>query len=266
MIIPASGVRGRMGRRGEGSPAGEERGGPFGSIPPGAVQWGITLGQSFHQYDLEGAGLPADLRGLDDAYKTSAGLLWRRGLENGWFQMAMLGAGLSFADGADLENAATYGAMLGYGKRVSERLTLGAGVRVETRLWDDGVRVMPMPIIDLRWRINDRLSLSLRRDLTLTYALDDERRWKASLSASFSSREFRLPEGIPASNGTVRDEAAPVLLGLEYRPSRLAFVRLSGGANVWRRVRLMNEDGGEIYDQKASSAGAVARLAVGLGF
>ncbi len=183
---------------------------------------------------------------IDDLYSASLTLTYmdQFNAEESWFIGGNITAsGESSADFGD----SIYGWIAGgYSKAINEKLTLGIGVLVRTRL-DDDVSVVPIPqfkyIIDDRWSIeNERLGVKLNYKASdvLTYGI----------VGNYETDVYRLDDSHGAeSESTMTHQRIPVALFAEYAPKKNIALKAKLGAQFGSEIEFIDTDGNEISSE-----------------
>lgn len=175
-------------------------------------------------------------------------------------------------DGAEFDQTLTGGGSLGAFYKFSQSLTLGLGVTVQSRLEDDPL-ILPFPTVN--WLFSDTESGQWRlriggsgRGVTsivgagVTFSPSDELSFTGGVGLSGLGDEFRLDKDGPVPNGVARDEAIPLLLGLDWKPTRSFQLGAFVGASLARDLELLDEAGdtvGEVDVDTAPILGATLR-------
>lgn len=161
-----------------------------------------------------------------------------------WFVGA--GVGFSGEDDADFGDSIDWLFTGGFQYKQSERLTLGIGVFVKSRLEDD-VLIIPVPVIT--WQIDERWTLaSERAGLRLSYKSSDELTY--GISGEYRSESFRLDNthaAAPEGMGTHR--RIPVALFAQYKPNDRVVIDASIGAALGGELEFLDTNGNDISKQ-----------------
>jgi hypothetical protein len=153
---------------------------------------------------------------------------------------------------ADAGDSFTFGGIVGAAYRFDEKLTLGGGVLVSSRLEDD-VLVIPQLLVDWRPCKEFRLSNFAGPEaypggagLEGIWILSEE--YELALGGRYQYRRFRLDDSGPAfrANGVGTDEGLPMWLRATMRAKCGARVDLVAGVQFAGEVSLDNADGDEI--------------------
>jgi hypothetical protein len=213
----------------------------------------LGLDEEFSHYDFNDA--TGFLSGIsdpfDDVHRTFftarfASQYWDR---TGFFAGGLVGAARE--QGADLGKSLEAGGFAGLRYSVSEKLTIGGGVGVFTRLEDNPLVI---PVFALEWEFAEGWSLSsvARPGLTLSYSPSEA--WTFLVSGLYQLRDFRLDEDGPQPSGVVRDESWDATLGLEYHPNRQIEIDAGVSWPFARNFKLFDSGGNEVADVDADSA------------
>lgn len=220
----------------------------------------LSAGAEFSFYDFDGAttivpgGDPAG-----DFGRYSLGARYTARASDDWWWFVGGAARWSAEDGADIGESFTASGTVGATYAVNDRLTIGVGLAVRSRLEDD-VQVFPVPVLD--WQISDQWSLAtVDRAVRLSYEPGDA--WTVFLQGGWESREYRLSEDGPIPDGVMRDDRIPVELGVIWRAN--SHIDLTGtiGVSAWNSYEFLDATGTEIADtdsDPALMAGLAARL------
>lgn len=220
----------------------------------------LALGYGFDDYDFSGQTGFAGLSPWDKihTYRVSVPIRW--GVNETWDLFAIPTARVTKESGADSDDALTGGGFAGFSYRVSDRLTIGPGVGVITQI-EDSATVFPVLIID--WKITDTLSLGTGRGLGATLgpglALDWKplKKWNFTLGGRYERLRFRLDNGGASPRGVGEDRSFPLFAGATYNFSRKTRVALLGGLELGGKLRLEDEYGNGIAEEKYDPAGFI---------
>ncbi len=220
---------------------------------------GFAFDREFARY-LFSADAPALLRdSFDEVTVDRFGLNVRASFSDGWSAFAAGDVTFAVAGGAEWSDGMSAGGLVSLRRQITDTFGFSMGLLMRDRLEDDFL-VIPIPGFD--WSITPRLSLRTAQGVTLTWQIDDRRRWVGDFSAGYESRGFRLAEDSPLSDAVVEDRRIPVIAGLTYRP--LPFVRLRGfvGAVAWQEYEIRNAgaDDRRYRSEATITAGAQATV------
>jgi len=117
--------------------------------------------------------------------------------------------------GADFGDTLTYGAYGLVMYRVNENLTIGGGAAYYTLL-EDGSSLLPL--LSIEWKINDQWRFTGRgTEARISYFPQPQ--VSVYVAGSYDTREYRLEESAPYSNGVLTDDSVPVRLGCQWTPT-----------------------------------------------
>lgn len=205
----------------------------------------FSVGGGRDRYDFSGGlGLVDKPWGRIDQLRFSIPITWS--LDERWTLFAIPTLRYYGESGANWSDSATGGALAGVSYRVGDKLTIGPGVGVLSRL-EDSVNVFPILLID--WKITDRLSLETGRGLGATqgpgldlgYRLSES--WTIGLGARYESLRFRLDDRGSAPNGVGEDRSIPVYSSVTYSRGRDLRISAIAGANFDSELRLEDSRG-----------------------
>ncbi len=218
----------------------------------------FAVGYGLDDYDFSGDTGFAALRPWENinAYRVSMPVRW--GFDKAWTVFAIPTLRFVAESGAELEDSMQGGGFAGISYRFGDRLTIGPGIGVMSEI-EDSATVFPVLIV--KWKITDRLSLETGRGLGATLGPGLVLGWKASDNLAFSiggryeKLRFRLDEKGIAPKGVGQDRSFPVFGGVSYRFSRQAQLSLFGGAEFGGELSLEDENGGPIAKENYGAAG-----------
>lgn len=218
----------------------------------------LAVGYGFDGYDFSEPTAFGNQQPWDDvhSFRLSAPFRWE--VNEKW--MGFISPTLRFtgAQGADLNDALTGGGFAAFSYRYSKRLTIGPGVGILTQL-EDNTQIIP--ILAIRWKITDTLSLQTGRGVGatlgpgLTLAWRPNREWSLSIGGRYEKLRFRLDDDGIAPGGIGEDRSFPIFAGIEYWFNEKNRISLVGGIEVGGELRLEDSDGGTILEENYDSAG-----------
>lgn len=161
---------------------------------------------------------------------------------------------------ADWSDSFTYGGAVSASHFVSRTFMIGFGAGVFRKIGTTAV----FPFLMIYWKINERLTLSnpLRvgpagpAGLALSYTINDD--WEAGIGGAYRSYRFRLDDRGVAPNGIGEDEFAPLWGRLSRKLGKRSELSLYAGALLAGKLKINNEDGGELGVDRYNSAAFVA--------
>lgn len=222
--------------------------------PRRRISFAIGAGQD--KYNFSGSlGKENEPWDRIDQLRLSVPVTW--GVDEQWTLFAIPTLRFYGESGASTGDSATGGALAGASYRINDRLTLGPGVGVFSRL-EDSVNVFPILIVD--WKITDRLSLETGRGLAATqgpglnfnYRLSDA--WSLGLGGRYESLQFRLDDKGPAPDGVGEDRSIPLYLSATYNHGRDLQLSAVAGVELDGEIRLDDADGKRIAKDSYDTA------------
>jgi hypothetical protein len=218
----------------------------------------FALGYGLDGYDFSGDRGFAALRPWEDtnSYRLSMPVRW--GFNKAWTVFVVPTLRFSAESGADLEDAMQGGGFAGIFYRFGDQLTMGPGIAVISQIEDNAT---VFPVLMVKWKITDRLSLETGRGLGATLGPGLVMRWQGSdkwglsVGVRYEKLRFRLDDKRMAPNGIGQDRAFPVFCSLSYSLSRRAKMSLFSGAELGGELRLENEKGDRIAEEDYEAGG-----------
>ncbi|MGC9449969.1 MAG: DUF6268 family outer membrane beta-barrel protein [Oceanipulchritudo sp.] len=217
---------------------------------------GLSLGAVYRSHDFSGSSDLMQEEPWDKVTEYSVGLNWRR--PAGEAGMLFFAPSLEFArgDGADWGDSLRGGAILSYGHRFSDSLTIGVGAGVFSGLEE----TQGFPVLLIDWRINEswRIGNPFRpgptgpAGLEVVYTFAPE--WEIALGGGWRSNRFRLDENGPNPDGIGEVEGFPAFLRLSWRASETISLDLYGGMFLEGELTYEDSDGDKIAEDDLDSA------------
>jgi hypothetical protein len=224
---------------------------------------GLSIGAGFHDYDFSGSSALSAVAPWGEVTDISLGMSWRRPV--GSAGMLFIAPSLEFArgEGADWGDSIRAGAILSYGYRVSDTLTIGVGAGVFTGLEETSA----FPVLLIDWQINDkwRVGNPFRpgptgpAGLEIAYAVNSD--WEVALGGGWRSNRFRLDENGVIPDGIGEVEGIPVFLRLSWVVNESVSLDIYGGQFLSGEVTARDSKGRKIGQDDLDSA---ALLGLGL--
>lgn len=226
------------------------------------VGLGLGFGAEYSFYDFDdyeavaGGGEPIDdafLYSLTPTMSVKAGERW-----------TLIGGGIfrwAGEDDADLGDAFTAGGLAAANYRVNERLSLGFGFIVASRLEDDAIFI---PALTIDWKITDKWTLTNDSKPGLALKYQAMERLELSVEAFYTTRDYRLNDDNAIPEGAMEDTRVPVAFAASWRA--LDRLTLTGkvGTFAYHKFEFRNDDGDEVDDVDADPSlffGLEARVA-----
>jgi hypothetical protein len=211
----------------------------------------FSLGAEYSFYEFDGAtGIVPSGEPVDDFSEYLLGARYTGRVNDEWWWFVGGNASWAAEDGADLGDGFTASGMVGATYAINERLSIGAGLVVRSRIEDDAL-VYALPVVN--WKINDQWTLeTVSNALRLSYAPAED--WAVYVAGGWESREFRLSENGPIPDGVMRDDRIPIVLGAVLRPGENIEFDIAAGSTVWGEYEFRDSTGAEIADADADPA------------
>jgi len=209
---------------------------------------GLGLGFDYEQWDFTSAAGLAGVSLWDDIFRTSISIPIFYSPGNQWRFGFIPTADFAGASGAEVDESASYGAVLTAAYTVGDDLTVGFGAGLFERL--DQTEAFPFLVID--WQISDRLQLTNPFEagpvgpagLELIYTPND--RWEIGVGGAYRSYRFRLDDSSTVADGIGEvDFTAPFVrvgrqLGKQWR------LNINGGATIDGSITIEDKDANEL--------------------
>ncbi len=142
-------------------------------------------------------------------------------------------------NGADIDDAGTFGGSLTLSRRFSDDLTLGVGILASSRIEDDAL-VLPALTVDWRFAENWRLLVRGPGGEVL-YRVND--RLSLGGGAAWESRRFRLDDDPVTASAVVEDSGVPIYGLLRYKVDDRFEFDLQAGVTVAQEFEVENRNG-----------------------
>lgn len=222
----------------------------------------LGLGAEYSFYDFEdyeavsGGGEPIDdafLYNLTPTISVRAGERW-----------TLIGGGIfrwAGEEDADLGDAFTAGALAAVNYRVNDRLSMGFGFIIASRLEDDAFFI---PALTIDWKITDKWTLTNDSKPGLALKYQAMERLELSVEGFYTTRDYRLNDDNAIPEGAMEDTRVPVAFAASWRA--LDRLTLTGkvGTFAYQKLEFRNDDGDEVDDADADPSlffGLEARVA-----
>ncbi len=220
----------------------------------------LSVGYGFDEYDFSGTSGFGGRKPWDDIHtmRLSIPIRWR--MSQKWTGFISPSVRSSGEKGADFSDTLTGGGFAGFSYRFSDRLTIGPGVGVMTKLEDSTSFI---PLLVFNWKINDTLSFGTGRGGGAVagpgLALDwrPSRSWSFSFGGRYKSHRFRLDENGDVPNGIGVDRAFPIFVGVEHSFTPVIRMSLIGGVDIGGELGLEDENGQSITEADRDPGGFV---------
>ncbi|MFI4917498.1 MAG: DUF6268 family outer membrane beta-barrel protein [Phycisphaerales bacterium JB060] len=201
----------------------------------------------FAFYDFDGASKVDPVAGdpFGSFTRQNLDVLVSHNLTRRWVVLGVGGVGLSRERNADVGDAVVWRAGLGATYYLTERISLGASLLVQSQL-EGGVEVLPLPQVDATFRFDEQWSLKLATigGATLAYQATEELGF--NLKLGYQERQYRLDDEGLAPRGVFQDKSVDLNLGVSWQPTPGLEVTAGVGSQLWRRFKIKDEDGGRV--------------------
>jgi hypothetical protein len=215
-----------------------------------------TLNTEYSAYDFNNATgfAPGFTKPWDDTIEVngSATFSTQATRQWGWY----VGAGIddSAEIGAEYGKGITGGVYGGVSYGISEKLSVGLGLLLRTRLEDNG-EVLPLPYIN--WQISDKWSLGTRSTVTgtgVTLSYQPIEQLTLSLDGAYETREYRLDDSAAAPEGVARDQRFPIAIGAQWNFTRMIAVSARMGMDFFQEYTLVDSNSNDVAKIKTDPA------------
>lgn len=219
---------------------------------------GINIGVGLLDYDItpsatsvanDAANIGA---GLDDVYESEIIAQYIHRGEGKWAYQFSAGIVSAGEDGADFGDTLDFLGTAGFRYQYDDRLSLGLGVLVKTRLEDD---VLVIPVPQIRYQINDQWVLESRRaGVELRYEANDQLTY--GLSGEYISTTFRLNDTHAAivRDGVSNHTRVPISIFADYTPSPKVQIKARVGTSLAGNIEFLDANGNDIADEDIDAA------------
>lgn len=218
---------------------------------------GLSVGTGTSDYDFEDSGGEMTAQPWDeiDEFRVSAPMRFALGDTSTIFAIPTLR--YNGEDSASSSDSRTWGFLGGVAWRLDEKLTIGPGLGVFSRL-EGSTRVFPILLID--WKIAERWSLSTGSGLAssqgpglaLNYQLSDH--WTLGLAGRYEEVQFRLGDESAAPGGVGEDMALPMVFTAAWNPNESVRIGLFAGVKLGGELTLFDETGKTIESRGYGAA------------
>lgn len=218
-----------------------------------AVTLTFGAGVEHSVYDFDNAsGLVAGTSDpFDDATEMtlSLGARFKSGEQNTWFVTGFVSS--SGESGSEFDETITGGGVVGFTHTFDEKLTLGIGVLVSSKLEDD-VYIIPVPVI--HWQINERWSLLTGERANVRLEFAPSKTWAFGAEVAWDRHEFRLDDEGPLPSGVVDERHVPVGVFARFTPNPNIAIEGNVGLNAYSQLQIDDRNGVRVADEDIDSA------------
>jgi hypothetical protein len=222
----------------------------------------LSAGAGLLHYEFSGPSgiIPGDEAPWENIVVGSVGAGISHAFDERWRLFA--GANLSSAGerATYFDETLTVGGTLGVAYAVSDKLTVGGGLTVQTRL-DDSVFVLPFPTVEWvlpgdpqeRWRLvvgGSRIGPSRAAGAAITFDATEQVTLVAGWAGFGLGGDFRLDDTGPAPGGVGRDRAFPIVVGVDWRPTRQVRLSAFAGAALFGELEILDSNGNRLAKRR----------------
>jgi hypothetical protein len=208
-------------------------------VATNGAMFGFAFDHERSRYDFSDDS-PANAAGIDDVTANRFGVNARRALNAKWSLFGNVDTTFNVAKGASWGDGQTSGGLVSFSRRVNEKFSFSLGLIAHSQL-EERARILPIPGID--WKITERLSLRTAQGVTLSWQLDERKKWITDLTAGFENRAFRLDESGPLPGGVVKARRVPLVASLRFGPNPGMGARIFAGAVFAQQFEFLDSDG-----------------------
>jgi hypothetical protein len=201
-----------------------------------------SFNTEYSWYDFKNATgfAPGFTKPWDDTVQLSASATFSTQATRQWGWYVGAGIDESAETGADFSRGITGGIYGGVSYGFSEKLSVGLGLLLRTRLEGSG-EVLPLPYVN--WQISEHWSLGTRstvvgNGVTLSYQPIEPLTF--SLDAAYETRDYRLDDSAAAPRGVARDQRLPIALGVQWNITKMIAVGARVGVDAYQEYTLVN--------------------------
>ncbi len=220
----------------------QQAGGGFEYVMTNGAMFGFLVDHERSRYDFSDDAVES-AAGVDDVSANRFGANVRRSLNEKWSLFGNVDTTFNVAEGASWGDGQTYGGLISFSRRVNPQFSFSLGVIARSQL-EEHAKILPIPGID--WRITPRLSLRTAQGVTVSWQVDQRRKWMTDFSAGYETRAFRLNEDGPVPSGVVKDRRVPVVAALRYGPNPGISLRVFAGAAFAQQFEFLDSEGGTV--------------------
>lgn len=163
-----------------------------------------------------------------------------------------------FQSGVSASDGQTEGFFAAVAWKISESLTIGPAFGAFTQLEDSSINFFPALLVDWdineKWNLNTGSGIGATQGPGLTLSYDYSNTVSFSLSARSEKIRFRLDSSGLAPDGIGEDQSIPVVLSLDYKPSRNVSLSVFAGAEFSGELALEDARGNQISRQTYDTA------------
>lgn len=161
-----------------------------------------------------------------------------------WSGVAYASSYFQFEEGADVFDGGAYSVAAGALYRFGPEFTLGALLRVLTRI-EESPYVFIQPYFE--WKPSPAWTVRMEQregfGVEAIYLLDEKGEWALQSRMFYSERRFRLDEDAVRPEGVFEDARFTAVVAVRWQPRTGMSLAVGGGADLWQEFTLQDEGG-----------------------
>lgn len=214
-------------------------------------------GALFYEFSGPSGLLPGDESPWETIEVASVGFGVSYALTRQWRTFGSFNISSAGETGTSFDETWTVGGTIALAYAFSDRLIVGAGVTMQTRL-DDNIFVIGFPSIDWtidearKWRLvvgGARIGPSRAVGATISYAPNDKVTLIGGWAGLGLGGDFRLDDEGSAPGGIGRDRSFPFLFGIDYKPTPKVTLNAFAGIALFGELELLDSNGNRIAER-----------------
>lgn len=217
----------------------------------------LSFAYGFDGYDFAGNSGLAALKPWQDIHSLRLSVPIRAHLGEDWTVLLVPTLRYAGERGVSVGDGLYGGALAGLSYKVNDRLRIGPGVGVLTRIEDD---IDVFPFLVIHWKITDRVSLETGRGITATAGPGLSLNWKATerwrfaLGGRLERLRFRLDDRGVAPNGVGEERSLPLAFVATYKTGARSALTALAGVEFDGELRLDDANGDPVNKDEYKKA------------
>jgi len=206
----------------------------------------LSFAYGFDGYDFVGNSGLAAMKPWQDIHSLRLSVPIRTNLGEDWSVVLVPTLRYAGERGVSIGDGLYGGALAGLSYKVNDRLRIGPGVGVLTRIEDD---IDVFPFLVIHWKITDHVSLETGRGVTasagpgLSLNWKASERWRFSLGGRLERLRFRLDDRGVAPGGVGEERSLPLALVATYKTGAQSAITALAGVELDGELRLDDANG-----------------------